>query len=502
MANSVEVACVDRGDVERRIGARSFARLLGDWRPPDGRRLAGALADRIRLLVLDGRLPLQTRVPAERELATALAVSRTTVATCYDVLRDAGVLRSRRGAGSWTQLPADSPGAVRASPFSPHGDRSLFDLAHAALPAPSPQLRAAAAAAVHELDAYLGGHGYELLGLPALRAAVADRFTARGVPTSPEQVLVTSGGQNSISLALTALAGPGDRVLVEHPTYPNALDAVAARGARAVPVPMGPHADGTGSWDLDLLTGVIRDAAPRLAYLIPDFQNPTGALLDNADRERLVDLARRTGTPLIVDETLAELGLDGPSVRPVAAYAPADSPLVLTIGSTSKIFWGGLRVGWIRSSAAMVRRLAALRASVDLGSAVLEQLVAARLMTDVDVISAARRAELTAARDHLLGRLTEAFPQWRPSRPGGGLSLWVDLDEAVSSRLTVAARRHDVLLAAGPRFGLDGAFERHLRVPYTLRRDRMDTALERLVTAWRGLDHVVPAADVDPVAVA
>jgi DNA-binding transcriptional MocR family regulator len=391
---------------------------------------------------------------------------------------------------------------MRASPFSPHGDRSLFDLAHAALPAPSPQLRAAAAAAVHDLDAHLRGHGYELLGLPALRAAVADRFTARGVPTTPEQVLVTGGGQNAISLALTALAGPGDRVLVEHPTYPNALDAVTARAARAVPVPMGPHADGTGSWDLDLLTGVIRDVAPRLAYLIPDFQNPTGALLDDAGRGRLVDLARRTGTPLIVDETLAELRLDGPSVRPVAAYGAADSPLVLTIGSASKVFWGGLRVGWIRSSAAMVRRLAAVRASVDLGSPVLEQLVAARLMAEVDVISAARRAELTAARDHLLGRLTETFPRWRPSRPRGGLSLWVDLDEAVSSRLTVAARRYDVLLAAGPRFGLDGAFERHLRVPYTLRRDRMDTALELLVAASRGLDHVTPAADVDPVAVA
>lgn len=89
--------------IERRIGARSFARLLGQWRPPDGRRLATALADRIRLLVLDGRLPMQTRVPAERELAAALEVSRTTVAAAYDTLRDAEVLRSRRGAGSWTR---------------------------------------------------------------------------------------------------------------------------------------------------------------------------------------------------------------------------------------------------------------------------------------------------------------------------------------------------------------------------------------------------------------
>ncbi|WP_433276052.1 PLP-dependent aminotransferase family protein [Pseudonocardia xinjiangensis] len=493
---------MDPDDVGRRIGARSFARLLGDWRPPDGRRLAGALTDRIRLLVLDGRLPLHTRVPAERELATALAVSRTTVATSYDALRDAGVLRSRRGAGSWTRLPADVPGTETLSPFSPQSDRSLFDLAHAALPAPSEHLRTAAAAAVHDLDAYLGGHGYDLVGLPALRSAIAERFTTRGLPTSPDQILVTAGGQHAISLAITALAAPGDRVLVEHPTYPNALDAVATRGARAVPVPMGPHPDGTGTWDLDLLTSVVRDVAPRLAYIVPDFQNPTGALLDPSGRERLVDLARRTGTPLLIDETLAELTLDGPSVAPVASFGAADSPLVLTIGSASKVFWGGLRVGWIRASAPMVRRLAALRASVDLGGPILEQLVVARLLADVEAIAGARRPALAAGRDHLIEKLTGAFPRWRPSHPRGGLCLWVELDEAASSRLTVAARRSDVLLAAGPRFGLDGAFERHLRLPYTLRRDRMDTALDLLASAWRGLDHAAPAVDAEPIAVA
>ncbi len=489
-------------DLERRIGARSFARLLGDWRPPDGRGLAGGLAERTRLLVLDGRLPLQMRVPAERELAAVLEVSRTTVAAAYDTLRDAGVLHSRRGAGSWTQLPVDPATAATVSAFSPPTDDSLFDLAHAALPAPSTELRRAAAAAVHDLDAFLPGHGYDLLGLPALRAAVAQRFTARGLPTAPDQVLVTAGAQHAISLALTALTAPGDRVLIEHPTYPNALDALAARRLRAVPVPMGPHPDGTGSWDLDLLTAAVHDAAPRLAYLIPDYQNPTGALLDRGGRARLVELARRTGTPLLVDETLAELSLDGHPAPPVAAHGAADSAHVLTIGSAGKVFWGGLRIGWIRTAAAMVRRLAAVRATVDLGGPTLEQLLVARLMTDIDAVSAARRVELAAARDHLLGRLGTAFPRWRPSRPGGGLSLWVDLDEPGSSRLAIAARRHDVLLAAGPRFGVDGAFERRLRLPYTLRRDRMDTALERLVVAWRDLDHAGPVDDVEPVAVA
>ena len=240
-----------RDDLDRRIGAHSFARLLGDWRPPGGRGLTAALADRVRLLVLDGRLPLQTRVPAERELATVLDVSRTTIAAAYETLREAGILNSRRGAGSWTQVPPGTVGSGMSSPFSPHGDRALFDLA-AALPAPAAELRAAAALAVGDLDAHLGGHGYDLLGLPVLRAAVARRFTARGLPTTVDQVLITSGGQAAIALVIAALVTPGDRVLVEHPTYPNAIEAVHARGARCVPVPLAPDSSartrGTWSW--------------------------------------------------------------------------------------------------------------------------------------------------------------------------------------------------------------------------------------------------------------
>lgn len=491
---------LDRDDLERRMGARSFARLMGDWRPTENGQLAVALTDRVRLLVFDGRLPLQTRVPAERELATALEVSRTTVAAAYDALRDAGVLRSRRGAGSWTQLPDGMAGGT-AAPLAPVGDSALFDLAHAAPSAPTDAMRAAAAAAVHDLDAHLCGHGYDLNGMLLLRTAIAERYTERGVPTTPDQVMVTSGAQNAIALVVLVTTGPGDRVLVEHPSYHNGLDAIRAHGARPVPMPIGPGPGGTWGWDLDLFAATIRDAAPRLGYLIVDYHNPTGALLDDAGRERMVELARRTSTPLLIDETLAEVSLDGATARPVASFAP-ESPLLLTVGSASKNYWGGLRIGWIRSSAAMIRRLAAARLKVDLGTAVLDQLVLARLMADSAAIAEPRRAEFTASRDHLLARIAELFPQWRPTRPSGGLSLWTDLGEPVSSRLAGAARRHDLLIAAGPRFGIDGAFERYLRLPFTLRRDRMDAALERLHTAWRELDRVGPMFDTEPVAVA
>lgn len=490
-----------REELTRRIGARSFARLLGEWRPPGTRGIAAALADRVRLLVLDGRMPLHTRVPAERELAAALAVSRTTVATAYEALRAGGILVSRRGAGSWTRLP-DGPAAAAAAPFVPATDRRLLDLAHAALPAPTAEVRRAAAGAVDDLDLHLPGHGYDLAGLPVLRAAIARRYADRGLPTTPEQILVTAGAQHAISLAVSLLVGPGDRVLVEHPTYPNALDAVRAHHARPVPVPLDPRPGPAGAWDLDLITAAVRDAAPRLAYLVPEFHNPTGAVLPADLRPRLVELARRTGTTLLVDETLAELPLDAPPLPPLASYGAADSPLVVTVGSASKIFWGGLRIGWLRTSAALVRRLAASRSAIDLGGPLFEQLLVARLFDDIDAVTRARRAELAAARDHLLGRLGEYLPGWRVHRPTGGLSTWVDLGAPVSSRLVAAARRQEVVLAAGPRFGLDGAFERFLRLPYTLRRDRMETALERLAGAWHTLDGVPEHVEVEPTAVA
>uniref|UniRef100_UPI0015F0C6D2 aminotransferase-like domain-containing protein n=1 Tax=Pseudonocardia pini TaxID=2758030 RepID=UPI0015F0C6D2 len=334
-------------------------------------------------------------------------------------------------------------------------------------------------------------------GTAVLREAVARRFTARGVPTTADQILVTTGAQNAIVLVLTLLAGPGDRVLVEHPTYPNALDAIRGRGARPVPVPL----TGTLGWDVDLFRETVRDAAPALTYLVPDFHNPTGAVMDPSARADVVELARRTRTPVVIDETLTELPLDVAAPGPVAAHAP-DSALVITIGSASKVFWGGLRIGWIRAAAPVVRRIAALRPAVDLGGAVLDQLVTARLVDDVEAIVAERQDSLREARADLLERLAGSFPQWTPNHPAGGLSLWVDLGAPVSSLLAGAARRHGVLLAAGPRFGLDGAFERHLRLPYTLRPDRMAAAVERLTAAWQGLHHQPDGGSADRIAVA
>src|SRR4051812_37643588 len=264
-------------DADRGLSGPHLARLLGEWRS-SGSAYA-ALARALRLLVLDGRLPLRTRLPGERELAEALGVSRTTATAAYAALRDEGFLASRRGAGSWTRLPADPRTAV--VPGTPGED--VIDLSCAATAAPEGALHAALAVATAELPRHLPRPGYDAAGLPVLRAAIARHLSERGAPTTPDQVLVTAGALHALTLLLRVLSGPGDRVLVEHPTYAAALDAVRAAGARPVPVPM--LEDG---WDLEMLAATLRQAAPGLAYLILDHQNPTGLTLPPAGREQLV----------------------------------------------------------------------------------------------------------------------------------------------------------------------------------------------------------------------
>jgi DNA-binding transcriptional MocR family regulator len=459
--------------MDRNINGPHVARLLGDWRSarPDYVSLAAA----IRLLVLDGRLPLRTWLPGERELAVALGTSRTTTAAAYAALRDEGFLASRRGSGSWTRLPADRTGTL---PEAVTGGAEI-DLGFAATAAPERALHRALAAATAELPRHLPGPGYDALGLRVLRSAIAAHLTRRGAPTAPEQVLVTAGAQHALALVLRVLAGPGDRVLVDHPTYPNALDAIRAAGARPVPVALTP--DG---WDLEMLAATLRQAAPRLAYVIADHHNPTGLTLSADDRERAVALARATRTPLVVDETLAELVLDedAPAPTPLAAHDD-----VIAIGSMSKAYWAGLRIGWIRAAAPLVQRLAQARATIDLSSPVVEQLIATELLADPDAVLLPHRAALRARRDALAAALRTTLPGWSFELPRGGLSLWVELDAPRSSALAAVAIQHGVRLAAGPRFGVDGAFERFLRLPYTLPEPRLAEAVERIALAWHAV---------------
>lgn len=460
---------------DRGLSGPHLARLLGEWR--SGGAAYAALARAIRLLVLDGRLPLRTRLPGERELAEALGVSRTTATAAYAALRDEGFLASRRGAGSWTRLPAD-PGVAGVPAPSAEG---VIDLSCAASAAPEGALHGALAAATAELPRHLPGPGYDPAGLPVLREAIAAYLTRLGAPTAADQILVSAGALHALTLLLRVLSGPGDRVLVEHPTYAAALDAVRASGARPVPVPML-----AGGWDLEMFEATFRQAAPGLAYVIADHQNPTGLSMSQPDRERLVALARATRTPLVVDEAIVGLHLDAPPERSVAALDEAGET-VITIGSMSKTFWAGLRIGWVRANPSLIQRLAAARAALDIGSPVLEQLMAVELLGNADPILARQREAALTRRAALVDALRSELPGWSFAVPAGGLCLWVELDAPRSTALAALADRHGVRLGAGPRFGVDGAFERYVRIPYSLPEDVLRDVVGRLALAWRGV---------------
>lgn len=457
----------------RNIGPAALAALLGEgWRRPGA--AAVALADSLRGLVVDGRLPVQTRIPSERALAPELGVGRGTVSRAYDRLREEGFLISDRGAGSRLVLPPGRPGASVGPPVPGSVAPQALDLTIAALPGPEPLLAEVMDPAVRAFRALVASHGYAAAGIPALREALAERFTARGAPTTADQVLVTAGAQHALHLVLTLLCAPGDRALLDAPTYPRTLAALRTARVRAVGVPLGPQ-----GWDVDAWRASLTVVAPRVALTIPDFHNPTGLTMAASDRAALAEACARAGSTLVVDETMTELRLDGPAVpAPVCAFDPGAA--VITVGSMSKAAWGGLRLGWIRASPALVRDLAAVRADLDMASPAFEQALSVELLARWDEVLANRRALLRPRRDALLAALDRHAPGWSLRVPHGGLSAWIRLPGAGATALAAEAARDGVLITPGPAFSVDGTFEHHLRLPFTAAPQVLEEGVRRL----------------------
>lgn len=460
------------------LSARSAALLLSDWRDGTDAPAYEALSDAIRVLVIDGRVAQGVRLPAERGLAAALGVSRTTVANAYARLRSDGFVVSVRGSGSVVHLPASLIGRPDPERLGGVVDDELLDLRKAAMHS-APGVAEAIERAVRHVPAALAGIGYDTVGDPGLRAAIADRYTERGLPTDPSQVIVTIGAQHAIALLARVLVRRGDAVLVESPTYPHAHEAFREAGGRLVGVPV----DARTGWDAAALETTLRRTAPAVAYVMPELHNPTGATMSASTRQLLLSVAASVGTTVIADETMGELRIEGSPSLPLAAADPSGASVVM-IGSAAKVFWGGLRIGWIRAAPALLQRLLAARPTGDLGTPVLDQLVARELVPRTAAVLEARRESLRQGRDDVVGALRARLPEWDVPSPAGGLTTWVGLGRPVSSALVLAARSEGVVLASGGVFGPDGGFERFLRVPFTMApadRGRLVDVLER---AW------------------
>ncbi|GAA1925169.1 PLP-dependent aminotransferase family protein [Streptomyces durmitorensis] len=287
-------------------------------------------------------------------------------------------------------------------------------------------------------------------GEPALRAAIAARTTARGLPTDADDVLVTTGSQQALSLLATALVEPGDTVLVESPCYLAALQAFAFAGARLVPVPC--DAAGIDPAALDELVAAHR---PKLLYTVPTFQNPTGRTLPAGRRAEIAAVAARRGLWIIEDDPYGELRFEGERVPWIATYPGAQDRTVL-LGSFSKVMAPGLRLGWLRGPAALLRACAVAKQAADLHTPTVNQLAAARYLADNDLDAHVARVagEYRLRRDAMLSGLADALPHgssWL--RPEGGMFVWATLPEGYdTAALLPEVVRHDVAYVPGAPF--------------------------------------------------
>jgi len=433
--------------------------------------------------ISDGRIEAGARLPSERELTRAMPLSRTTVTRAYADLRERGYLATRRGSGSVVQLP-NVPGGRIDHLLAPAGlqspDSDLIDLSCTA-PLGNSGLAAVYAAALTRLDAYLPGSGYFPSGLPVLREQIAAWHRRRGLPTTADQILVTTGALSAVTLALRTVLGAGDRVVLESPTYPNVIGSLQGTTARLVAHPLDQSRPGD-EWDPDGFDTLLRQIGARAAYLIPDFHNPTGMLMDAQQRSRIGASLRRNRVVPVIDESLAELALEPDIAMPdsLAVHVPD----AIVVGGLSKTFWGGLRVGWLRAPQGLIAELVRQRLRYDLGVPVLEQLVATDLLQHGRDLADANLQALRLGRSRMLAQLAEHLPDWRMRAPVGGLSVWCELPETGATALAAAADRHGLRLVPGPVFAPGGGLDRWLRIPFLLPPGRVDQVCPRLARAW------------------
>lgn len=478
-----------------KVDANDLARMLLRSGPRTG-PLHHRLSEGLKELIDLGELPPETVLPAERRLARALTLSRTTVVTAYQTLCRQGLVERRQGSGTSVSRGAGGRETVSARILAGdrvgtsylHGALATIDFSTATLPCLGlvPEI---AGAINKEEYAALGveHHGYHPRGLPMLRERIARAYTEAGVPTTPDQILITSGAQQALELITLGCLQPGDDVLVENPTYRGALEAFSLANCRIRSVPC----DDNGL-QAETAERFVAHQTPRLIYVQSAVHNPTGAVLTDARRSRLARLAERHHVIVVDDTALAGTAIDGPIPTPIAGLTTNER--VLTIGSMSKLFWSGLRLGWIRASVRVVSRLSRMKGVTDLGTSLVSQQIAVRLLDRLEEAQAARRRELSVGLRDLAGLLHEHLPTWRYQLPRGGASLWVLIPVDSVTNFAHVALRHGVEILPGRAFCPEDATDDHTRLSYALPRTALVTGVQRLARAYAAYhgDHSVP----------
>jgi DNA-binding transcriptional MocR family regulator len=460
------------------MAAVELTPLLANWRNHEGplhQRLATAVASLIDAHLLRPG----DRLPSERILARRLAISRTTVAAAYDLLRQRGALHSVRGSGTTvtgnrTPRHNSSIATLAANPFigtvNEHVPSGFIDLSVCRFGPPTIVTDALANASEVLLPVIDSGH--HTAGLPVLREALAETITAMGLPTLPSQLLITTGSQQAIALIASELER-NDRVMIEDPTYFGAIHAYLDRRAKLIPLP------------IDHLERAIaiatREHRVDLIHVTSAVHNPTGRQLDPFAGQRLVELAAQCGATLVDDQTLRYLADEPPPI--LATHDPnAD---IITIGSFSKVLWSALRVGWLRAPAPTITRLSVRKAALDLATPALDQALALHCLPHLDALAAHRRHQLATARERARVSLADQLPEWHDESHDHGPFLWVRTDLDDTDTLLHAAAHTGVGITVGRTLTPTDHWNTHVRLAITATNEALDTAIQRLARASR-----------------
>ncbi len=446
--------------------------------PGTGLPLYDQLAGRLRELIEAGRLRGGERLPASRELARSLGVSRNTVGRAYESLAAEGFLDARVGRGTFVSPDRARPSGPTPEEPAPglawtavHARRSRGAALPALPPTPAPDairfdFRAgrvdAAELPVAELQCVYGravaqlpgcANDLDPLGWPPLRAALARRLAGRGIHCGAQELLITSGAQQALDLVARVIADPGETVAMENPGYFGAGMAFRAAGAHVIGIDVD-----AGGLRVDQLALAARRRRLRCVYTTPAAQLPTGVALAAERREALLATARREQVPVVEDDYDAELRVEGSAPPALKRHDPGD--LVIYLGTFSKSLFPGLRVGYLLAPAPLRAALVAARITATLQAGLVDQIALAELLAGdtLDRHIARMRRHYGARRDTLLAALRREMPEEvRATEPAGGNGVWVELPKRVDVvALLRAAAARGVAAGFGPSFCVEG----------------------------------------------
>lgn len=436
-----------------------------------------ALAESLRTQIERGWLRPGERIPSIRELATNHGVSTATAVQACHQLEKEGLILARQRMGffvcsSTPSVTIKTPSAREPAFISNPALREMrfIDASadvlplHYARPAAALLPDAAIAAALsrclrRQRSSALDysppqGHG-------PLRRQIAQRYVNLGAQVEAEEIIVTAGAMEAISLALRATTSPGDLILVESPAYQGILQTLAALNLRVVEFPQDP-VDGI---HMARLEAILAEEPVRVALVVPNFSNPSGRLLDDATKRQLLSACERHGTIILEDDVYGELAWDDSRPSPLRRWDSGSN--VITCSSFSKFLAPGLRVGWIVGGR-WTEELSRAKYFSTIGNTALPQLAISDYLGRHDLERGLRRLRRGLAETSL--RMRDAISRYWPretltSQPRGGLSLWIQLPAGGDAQqLFNTSLDNGIGIAPGPLFSSTGSYGDHLRL--------------------------------------